>query len=164
MGFREQINQRPALVFSIIIVVIAILWGARIWNKNSNASRPPLSSGKAAYTVDDGQSWFFDSDTKIPPFDHDGKPAVRVQLWTYDDQTLFPTIVMRYTEQAKQAFESGQVQQPQRRIITQGLEVKKALDPNARWLTSNEPEYFILLQKAPLRDSDQKIAHPYEPK
>ncbi|HMB96405.1 MAG TPA: hypothetical protein VKK61_10230 [Tepidisphaeraceae bacterium] len=104
MGVREAIekHQKAAGAVGVILVLIAVSVSAySLWPH----SQQPLT--KAYYTDDDGQSWFVDSIDKVPPFDHNGKTAVRVNLYTCDDsKTVFAGYLERCTPAAKKKLES----------------------------------------------------------
>lgn len=63
---------------------------------------PPIF---AWYTVDDGKSWFQDDAERIPPFEHDGKQAVRVHLFTCDGgKTRFVGYLQKLPEEVLKKY------------------------------------------------------------
>lgn len=79
MGVRESMNKSRRLtgVMAGLLIVgagVAIFVQAR---DMSSSSGP----GKAYFTTDDGQTLFVDDALKLPPFDHDGKPAYRAHVF-----------------------------------------------------------------------------------
>jgi hypothetical protein len=59
----------------------------------------------AWYTVDDGKSWFQDDFERIPPFQHEGKPAVRLHLYSCDGgKTTFVGYLQKLPEEAFQKY------------------------------------------------------------
>jgi hypothetical protein len=72
---------------------------------------------KAFFTVDDGATWFTDSADRLAPFDHNGKPAYRLTMFSTDGgKTKFPAYLERYTpdgrarrEQANQDLKAGRI-------------------------------------------------------
>lgn len=99
MSVQEEINKRPVLVgivaaSVIIVTVMYIAWGTF----GSHSSGPPV---KAFYSDDDGQTWFVDAADKIPPFDHNGKPACRVHVYRCGDGPPFVSYLERYDLEAK---------------------------------------------------------------
>jgi len=90
---------------------------------------------KAWFTTDDGKTWFADDKRKLPPFDHDGKPAVRCWVYSCDgDKAPFAAYLERFEPRAKQRLDTltaskdsartaaaGEIEQ----LISNGLEVKK---------------------------------------
>lgn len=80
MGIREKLQENQPLSVGILaVVILAILFGIyqMLWKKPEG----PKPYSDAYYSDDDGQSWFIDSSSKIPPFDHNGKIAVRAYLF-----------------------------------------------------------------------------------
>ena len=82
MELRVLINthRTPAIAASCaIIIVVALL----CLNQLRSGGRPPLPviAGRAFFTTDDGATLFADSIDRDPPFDHDGKPAVRAYVF-----------------------------------------------------------------------------------
>lgn len=81
MGVRETLNQKKSV--GVVLAVVFLLAAAGIlvytqWPEHH-------FSGKTAfYSDDDGQTWFIDSVYKATPFDHNGKPAVRAIIYSYD--------------------------------------------------------------------------------
>jgi hypothetical protein len=81
MGLRETLNERPKLGGALAgaFVVVALLIGMF----QVIRQRPPTMSDKpdrAFFSVDDGKTWFIDEATRLAPFEHDGKEAVRAYL------------------------------------------------------------------------------------
>lgn len=74
-------RSNPAVVAVLLLLISGV--GVVIWWETRPAP-VELPSGKAFYTVDDGKTWFTDEVERIPPFQHDGKPAVRVQMFSCD--------------------------------------------------------------------------------
>jgi hypothetical protein len=58
---------------------------------------PPIF---AWYSVDNGATWFQDSAERIPPFEHEGKQAVRLHLYSCDDgKTTFVGYLQKLPEE-----------------------------------------------------------------
>ena len=99
MGIRESLNQNPAITTGVtigIIVIVLIVIFIQL--------RGPTVGG-GAYTKaffstnEDGSDWFVDDITKDPPFDHNGKPAYRVYVFTCDGgKTKFVGYLERFTK------------------------------------------------------------------
>lgn len=78
MSFRTFVKKRPSLALAaaavmIIGAVVAIVLQARDFG--------PSGPGKAFFTTDDGQTLFVERATRLPPFDKDGKQAVRAHVF-----------------------------------------------------------------------------------
>jgi hypothetical protein len=70
-----QHSATPTLVVSCLIVVVGVVIALEL---KGVSGLPPKQS---FYTTDDGQTWFVDSSSKLPPFDHDGAQAVRCYVF-----------------------------------------------------------------------------------
>jgi hypothetical protein len=68
--------------------------------------RTPTTPTMAFFTIDDGKTWFADDATNIPPYDKDGKIAVRAFVQRCADGTQFVNYLERFKPTAKQALES----------------------------------------------------------
>ncbi|MGD0461708.1 MAG: hypothetical protein ABSB74_04390 [Tepidisphaeraceae bacterium] len=112
--------------------------------------QPRARGDKAFYTVDDGQTWFMDSIYKTPPFDHDGKIAVRAMVYSYDNgRKLFCPFVQRYTSDMKKSLDDAVAQamydgKPlssialfNPRTASDGIEVK-ASGPGNDWVSRSD--------------------------
>lgn len=78
MGIRETINRNSAISTTMVIgmvVVCVVVIGLEL---RGNNGAPPKEN---FFTTDDGQTWFADSASKLPPFDHDGGKAVRCYVF-----------------------------------------------------------------------------------
>ena len=66
----------------------------------------PHVQTKSFYTCDDGATLFEDMASLVPPFDHDGKPAVRAYVFSCDrGRNRWVQYVEKYTDLAKQQVE-----------------------------------------------------------
>jgi hypothetical protein len=105
-GLREIINEKrfASLVVAFVMLATAVAYIAYL-------HRPPElrpTGNKAFYTIDDGNTWFTDSIFKTPPFDHNGKIAVRAMVYSYDNgRKQFCPFVQRYTTQVKKTLDDA---------------------------------------------------------
>jgi len=66
--------------------------------------RPPLP--QAYFTADDGKTWFAASLAHVPPFEHEGREAVRAFVFACDGgRTRFVAYLQKYTPEARAALE-----------------------------------------------------------
>jgi hypothetical protein len=79
LGIRETINRHSAL--STTVVVLLMIGGvvAIGMELRRDDGKPPA---KNFFTDDDGQTWFSDSASLLPPFDHNGRKAVRCYVFS----------------------------------------------------------------------------------
>lgn len=88
MGIRQTINENPAITGGIaggiiLIALVAVVWQAADCGGPDAGGRP---NTKQFFTTDDGQTWFADEGSKIPPFKTaDGKEAVRAKVYRCGD-------------------------------------------------------------------------------
>jgi hypothetical protein len=106
LGVRDAIRNHPTAA-AIAAIVVAL--GAVGYTLRSSVQGPPTASVKAFYTTDEGQTIFIaDMNQAIPPFEHNGKPACRVWMYTCDGgKTRFPGYLERFTPEAKKRMEAA---------------------------------------------------------
>ncbi len=147
MGIRESLNKSPAVTTGVTIgiIVVALVFILYQTFGGGGAATGGGAMDKAFFTVDNGKTWFADDINKLPPFDHEGKQAVRVYVFTCDGgKTKFAAYVERYTEAAKREIEKARAN-PQgggmmgmESISYTGREVKKA-GSEGPWLKAMDP-------------------------
>jgi len=85
MELRGWINKngRPLMAASAVVLIVAALFSAA---QLRSGGRPPLPviADRAFFTSDDGATQFVDSIDRIPPFDHEGRPAVKAYMFSCD--------------------------------------------------------------------------------
>jgi hypothetical protein len=82
MGLRQNIQESQRTTSGIAVALIAVALIVILY-RSWPQRKPDLS--KALYSDNDGQTWFVDSAIRVPPFDHETKPAVGAQIYSYDD-------------------------------------------------------------------------------
>lgn len=78
---RNPLREHPAAaaIFAGVVIIAALVYGGY----SLFASQPTTTNdAQAFFTVDDGSTYFADDATNRPPFDHDGKTAVRAYVFT----------------------------------------------------------------------------------
>jgi hypothetical protein len=78
LGIRETINQKSAISTTVVICLVVVAVVLIALELRGNDGKPPA---ECYYTIDDGKTWFVDSSSKLPPFDHDGAPAARCYVF-----------------------------------------------------------------------------------
>ena len=105
MGIREVINQRPKVAGGVAagLAGVALLVAAfQVMSLNAG----PQVGGKperAFFTVDDGANWFVDDASRLAPFQHEGKEAVRAYVAECNGKR-FVNHVERYTPEGMKAM------------------------------------------------------------
>jgi hypothetical protein len=83
MNVRESLNSHPGIGAAIAVVVV-LAGGWMIYHQTRPEGEPPAMV--TFYTDDDGATWFADSPTRVPPYDHNGKQAVRCFVFQAADK------------------------------------------------------------------------------
>ena len=131
MGIRQTINENPAMTAVatggiILLALIFIIYQA-FGGHGSSSGR----LGKVFFSDDDGKTWFADDASKLPPIDHDGKPAYRALIYKCADGVEFCAFLERYSPEAKAQMEEQAKNNPKMAPMLQmtaslnGIQVKK---------------------------------------
>ena len=107
MRVRAFFNRHPAAT-ALVVLVLTALAVASVVNQLRPQEEMRFIPPKDFYTVDDGQTWFTDDIDKITPFDHAGKPAVLVRLFTCDGgKTRFVGYLEKLPDGALEKFRAA---------------------------------------------------------
>ena len=138
MGVRESIKQRQSLAVAAAVLMI-VGAGIAIFVQARDSGGP--GEGKAYFTTDEGKTFFADRNTKLPPFDKDGKPAYRAHVFRCGGNRVVGYL-SRYRPEAIAALEEAAAARgtgkPPRNpaalaaVGTYGLELKRPGD--AAWV------------------------------
>lgn len=125
MGIRQTMNENPKLAVGvtaglILIAIIIIVWELA----SSRSGAPTANFNQAFYSDDDGKTYFADEVSKIPPFPHNGKQAVKAVVFKCKDGKPFVAHLERYTEEGKKRLEETK-QRSSRVAGMMMMEVKK---------------------------------------
>jgi hypothetical protein len=130
VGVRETLNRQPAITTgaTIGIILFALIF---IIYQVSGTNRPRIPT-KAYYTADDGATYFADDIRLIPPFDHDGKPAVKADVFKCAGGKEFVGYLERYKPDAKKKIEDSRSNGGNQmaflgQAMATGVEVKRPL-------------------------------------
>lgn len=70
--------------------------------------QPTLPAGiQAFYSDDNGKTWFADDATKVPPFDHNGKPAYRAIVYRCGEGAAFVSCLESFPPEVKSRIEQA---------------------------------------------------------
>jgi hypothetical protein len=110
----------------LVIAVIFLIIQSRGGKKQL---LPQSDTTKGYFTDDDGASWFVDDLTNVPPYDHNGKKAVRARMFIAGNGQKFIGWLEQYDDAAKKRIE-GRLQAnkgelPERELNTEVPQVKK---------------------------------------
>jgi len=150
MGIRETINKFPAASSGVFTGVILITVAFIFWSQRSPADSSP---GRAAYTIDDGKTWFVDVDNRITPFTKNGQTAVSAALFSSDGgKTKFVGYLQRNDPSAVQKLSKPNAVKradlPSGEAVELGysVQVKRPLSPNSPWIRMDSPEAAAITQ------------------
>jgi hypothetical protein len=129
---------------AVVAIAVGAVW--LLWSSGSQSGERVLQT-RMYYTVDEGNTWFVEDAEHIPPFDYNGKTALRVRLFQGKDGKPFAGYLERYTAEAAKrlaAAKRGDAAaagiQPGRPMLSlveelaiSGTEIKKP-GPNNPWV------------------------------
>jgi len=154
-GLREMMNQNPLVVIGIAaaIVLLAVVWSAMALFGGGGGSSGGGDFSRAYFTTDDGATYFEDDVNKLPPFDKDGKPAVRAHVFTCNGgRDKFIGYIERLQPEAKTKIDtlskdpkSMENMMSRNAIMMTGLEAKKPRDPAAKWISPTKGPEFAMV-------------------
>lgn len=107
MGLRETMNKKPGVALGVGVGLIAV--GVVVIAMQLRAGAPPGPPSEAYFTTDDGQTYFADGIENLPPFQRDGKEAVRAYVFQCAGGKPFVNHLERYTPAGRNAMESAGV-------------------------------------------------------
>lgn len=104
MGIRENIDKYPRTVTAIAVIAVALAVTVVVYSLSPPGAEP---LAKAYYTDDDGKTWFVDTVDHVSPFDHDGKTAVKINLYVCEgSKQIIGSFLERYKPDAKKKLEA----------------------------------------------------------
>ncbi len=151
MGIRETLNQNPGLTTGATAGIIILALGFIIWQSMGGGDNGGVPT-KMYFSDDDGASFFADDIKKVPPFDHNGKQAVRARVYSCDKgKTKFVGFLERYTADAKGKIEKARAAGTSEIGIMEdismtGMEVKKPKDPG--WIKQSDSKAQTVMSVA----------------
>src|SRR5438270_819832 len=99
MGLRDRINQNPRITTTVIGLVVAGIVAVIVVQVLANRRGPVTKMPDSFFTVDDGKTWFAASTSNVPPFDYNGKQAVRAYVFQCNGKK-FVGFIERFTPEA----------------------------------------------------------------
>ena len=167
MGMRQAISEKPQIGYGIAGGLLLI--GLVIIFVELHGRSVAAGETQHFYTIDDGKTWFADDATKTPPFDKDGKQAVRAYVFRAQDGTKFVGYLERFKPDAQRLIDSPAKlnsngvpmgQDGARDAYTAGREVKRPGDK--QWIPANRVEAAIqvMMVKSPNGGTDPESVEP----
>jgi hypothetical protein len=168
MGIREKLNQNPRIAAGATAGVIVIALGFILYESFGGGGPSPPT--KAYFTTDDGATYFKDDINKLPPFDVDGKPAVRAMVFKCPEGEPFVAYLERYTPEAKAKLEDLRVNGPPKTpdpgmmdVTMGGMEVKKPKDEKAKWIKQMDYQKAAEIMQPKCPDGTNQNIEPVLP-
>jgi hypothetical protein len=169
VGIRESLNQNPNLTTGLTALVIIVAVAAIVWQISRGSGGPtPNTSEKAFFTIDDGKTTFADDISKLPPFDHQGKPAVRAYVFACKGGKIrFVGYLERYTTEGKAKVEEAKARKQTmdpafaESLAATGIEVKQPMTGDKAWLLRGDPKAATVMSpKCPDGSDDLEPVFP----
>lgn len=150
MGIRERLNH-PASV--VVVVVLFLLTLFLIWIGRDKESAAQTFINKSYFSADDGATFFVDDANKVPPFDHNGKPAYRCMVYSKDGgKTLFVGYLLRYSPDAKAKFEAALKSNDPGKSMHEGTILAASAEVKApgqsEWVSATSPAAAAIMNPA----------------
>jgi hypothetical protein len=103
VGIRQKLNDNPSIAIGVaaLVIVGAAVVAVRSSCYDDGTGDPRVGPpARMFFTTDDGSSPqpFADDATRIPPFDHDGKPAYRARVYRCPHGKQFVAYLERFNE------------------------------------------------------------------
>lgn len=154
MGAREYMNQHPKVAVGGGIAIAVLAVGLIVVEVMAGRHRYPSGEPVSYYTDDDGKSFFPDSADRIPPFDHNGQPAVTAYVFECGGQK-FVGYMERYSAKWHDYVVAHGVTGD---VMRYGRELKRPGD--AKWMPSGDLQKEAQLEdiKCPSGGSDVPVA------
>lgn len=150
MGVREFLN-RHRLAAALLALLLFAVGGVCIALQLRPTSELWVVPTKDFYTVDGGETWFTDRIDRITPFDHGGKPAVLVHLFSCDGgKTRFVGYLEKLPDHALEQYRASHQGRgdtnPEADDVAGwvGRLVKKKGDKE--WVAVSDPRYLDVVQ------------------
>jgi hypothetical protein len=138
VGLRENLNKKPAYAVAITVIVILgalvfIFWQTR-------PETPGEIETRVFYTDDDGKTWFPEQANHVPPFNHNGKDAVRCFVYKNNGQP-FVAYMRKFTKPVAAKISGNQSMGDAE--LANGTLVKRPSDPD--WIPSSDPRAAAIM-------------------
>ena len=137
MAASEDKRKYGVGVAAAVLLVAAVALGFQLVGGRENGAAGPVAK-TAFYTDDNGKTFFKDDVNKIPPFDHNGKQALRCDVFTDAVGKQFVGLVYRFTESGKRDMAAYNPSKDsdgstRRSIEERGMQVKPPAAGDKAW-------------------------------
>ena len=146
MGSAQTMTEPRKLGMGVAAAVLIVglgLLAYQFFGGRQTVSAPVHAT--AFYTADDGKTFFSDDANKMVPFDHNGKPAYRADVFQGLDGKQFVGLIYRHTDAGRKEIEAYFASKPKdpdrtaRQIMERGrMQVKPAGTGDKGWMLNDE--------------------------
>jgi hypothetical protein len=157
MGVRQWLNEHRGFTTGLVGAAVAIAVGLIVMQVLASRRTITTKLPDAYFTIDDGKTFFTANTTNIPPFDYQGKPAVRAYVFQCTGGKPFVGYVERYLPDARKAILENRAT-PATQI--KGREVKKPGD--TKWVRSDDFAGVVKVTEISCPDG-KSVPEPIEP-
>jgi hypothetical protein len=147
VGVRQWLNQNSKFAIGAVVgaVIVTVASAAAVIWWSGNRPDGAAHANLAFFSVDDGKTWFPEDLKQLPPFDKDGKQALRAYVFRCGDGGKpFVACLARYAPQTRKQLAAlhardGRPVDPLilRQLELDGLEVKAP--GQSAWLRRSNP-------------------------
>ena len=155
MGIRQTMNENPGVSIGITAGVILLVIIIIVYELMPRRASTTANLNQTFFSTDDGQTWFADDASKLPPFMKDGKPAYKAVVFRCGNGKPFVAHLERFTEEGKKRAEEAR-QKTGRAYAGMGvmsmLEVKKPGQPTWVRLSNDTSRQWSEIMKVTCPD------------
>jgi hypothetical protein len=150
MGIVDTMRQKKGAMTGAAIGFVflaAVSMAYQLWPQKH------YSSTLTYFSDDDGNTWFLDSVDNVPPYDHDGKQAVRAVIYSYDNGSKkFCGYLMRFGPSVEKSVQAAIVAGAKKQPPETPQGIMNGIEFNASWEVkkpnSTDPWFRITSPKA----------------
>lgn len=138
MGLREWFNQHPTTTAWIVGGCVVLSLGAVAMQLLGGRRAIQVQVPDTYFSVDDGKTFFAANGANVPPFNYEGKTAVRANVYACGSQK-FVAYLDRYTPDAQKILQANK--QIPAWVEDRGREVKRPGDP--KWVSAGNVKEIL---------------------
>jgi hypothetical protein len=141
MGIREAVNKNSKLAGIATVAVLILVVGMIIWELRTSR-RVEFTPNLAFFSDDDGKSFFADNEDLVPPFDHNGRQALRAFVFT-SNSGKFVGYLQKYTEPERSQVQAARNAHVYNAPDPSGIFIKKPGD--SKWINVASPGASLIV-------------------
>jgi hypothetical protein len=136
-GIRQILDQRKNVLMGLAVGAIVVSSGFTLYHFARGDAGTAGQVSTMYFTVDNGKTFFADDSSKLPPFDHEGKQAVRARVFESSNGVRFVNHLERYPATVRDAASPTNAREAMGGEASERIEVKKAGAPDSAWVNIN---------------------------